>query len=182
MTQADAHDVGNSSMRARHCFTPAQAVNYCSTSTSVVASDQSLRVQAEYAVGKSSIECKQRLLYACTSYQLLFYINTCCTSLRGMGRRRSVRGLPSTMPHGMVETPRGIDFSFLFFQHLSQHQTRACVYRLSMQVALSFGMIEPIDRVPVTVPVLSRPSTLLFPETPKAQNCPVAFPVSDWSA
>ena len=34
-------------------------------------------------------------------------------SLRGLGRRWSIQGLPSIMPHGMIETPHGVDFSFL---------------------------------------------------------------------
>ena len=34
-------------------------------------------------------------------------------SLRGMGRRGSVQGLPSNMPHSMVETPHGVDFFVL---------------------------------------------------------------------
>ena len=33
--------------------------------------------------------------------------------LRGLGRLWSIQGLPSTMPHGMVETLHGADFSFL---------------------------------------------------------------------
>ena len=32
-----------------------------------------------------------------------------------MGRLRSIQGLPSAMPHGMAETPHGIEFSVLFF-------------------------------------------------------------------
>ena len=34
--------------------------------------------------------------------------------LGGLGRLRSIQGLPSIMPHGMVETPHSIDFSFSF--------------------------------------------------------------------
>ena len=33
-------------------------------------------------------------------------------SLRGLGRLWFIRGRPLTEPHGMIETPHGIDFSF----------------------------------------------------------------------
>ena len=33
---------------------------------------------------------------------------------RWLGRLRSIQGLPSIMPHGMIDTPHGVDFSFSF--------------------------------------------------------------------
>ena len=47
---------------------------------------------------------------------------------QGLGRLRSIQGLPSIMPHSMIETPHGVDFSFLF-QRAPHHitmQLNAC--------------------------------------------------------
>ena len=35
----------------------------------------------------------------------------------GMARLRSIEGLISSMSHGMVQTPHGVDFSFSFLLH-----------------------------------------------------------------
>ena len=45
-------------------------------------------------------------------------------SLRGLGRLRAIQGLPSIRPHGVIEAPRGEDFSFL-----SEHVTTQCLIR-----------------------------------------------------
>ena len=39
-----------------------------------------------------------------------------------LGRLQSIQGLPSIMPHGMAETPRSENFSFLFQPRLQQLQ------------------------------------------------------------
>ena len=36
----------------------------------------------------------------------------CVPSLRGLGRLLSIQGLPSIMPHSIIDTPHGVDFPF----------------------------------------------------------------------
>ena len=45
--------------------------------------------------------------------------------LEGLGRLRSIQGLPSIMPHGMIDTPHGVDFSFSFYGHLAMIKAAA---------------------------------------------------------
>ena len=42
-------------------------------------------------------------------------------SFRGLRRLRSIQGLPSIMPHSMVETPHSVDFSCPFLAHGADH-------------------------------------------------------------
>ena len=48
----------------------------------------------------------------------LWPLHSWCPLWRGMERLGSTQGIPSLLPHGMVETPHGVAFSFLYFSQL----------------------------------------------------------------
>ena len=50
-------------------------------------------------------------------------------SVRRLGRLRSIEGLPSITPHGKVETPHIVHFSFLFFTKGSGVSSEAAISR-----------------------------------------------------
>ena len=72
-------------------------------------------------------------------------------SLRGMGRLWPIQGVPVTMPHGMVETPHGADFSFLF----SSSWSHVLVFMLvSSSIMASNELTWPCPRACLAAPMM----------------------------
>ena len=59
-----------------------------------------------------------------------------CKALWGLGRLWSVQGLPSTMPHSMVEQPHGVDFFFSFLLYCMPHSRATGLLHVFHQIGM----------------------------------------------
>ena len=101
-------------------------------------------------------------------------------TLRGLGRLRSIQGLPSIKPHGMVETPHGIDFSvsfpFIMMAFTSQGRLFACIRQIGwiaqrvLPLHGSTRLLYSLHTVPKDI-IVREPVSIMMPFTSQGRLC-----------